>query len=149
MAETKQSLISDGYVIRRRRIIIDYLCHRCKTPYETQEEAEECARQPVEKRKFKKGALVTWREPAICNHRARDRTFRIKANVVKISGPKPRDEEYDNKWLGGAQRGKHVREYTVVFPCICGFPREMVLYADELEPRKITDRPRQRPTRKK
>lgn len=119
-----------GKVIRQRRVVTEFICSKCNTPYHTLGGAQKCSAMPIEPRRFAKGDNVTSLEPAVCDHG--NRPFHLTATVFRVTKPAPPDEEYSKKWLDGKLTGMHVRQYEVAFRCLCGQTRSMLLYSAEM-----------------
>lgn len=109
-------------------------CAICKIDYKRKSDAEKCERKPIEKREFKIGDRVTnCMEPRLCPGKG---TYRFKGRIIRIFGPQPPDEDYENRWLGGKRDrlDSHVFLYEVRFKCPkCGEIREESYFAPELE----------------
>jgi len=71
-----------------------YRCDKCRTTYETKKAAQKCERASVEKRAYRKGALVR-----TCAKRVSKcpcgRDYYCVGSVVSVLGPYP----YDHEWL--------------------------------------------------
>jgi hypothetical protein len=109
-----------------------YVCDICRTSYSNKREAEQCERRKREKKAFHLGDIVKAGERRMCN--IKNKSFPCSGKIVRIVGPKPADEEYELKWLGGKieRLQSHVYEYEVKYVCICGQTQRDRYYAPEL-----------------
>ncbi|MFH1193768.1 MAG: hypothetical protein V1661_02130 [bacterium] len=115
------------------RKITLYQCSICKTNYPKADEAERCEHMPVEEPAFEIGDKVANIEPLHCQNGPK---YTFRGKIIKISKPRPPDEEYEIKWLGGKKERlySHVREYKVQYICPkCGRMKTRKYYAPELK----------------
>lgn len=115
-------------IVRR---VVEFQCDVCKTVYGSAKKAYNCERRVIEKKKFKKGDRVVGLEEHHCSQK--ERNFIPRGVVKKISGLEPMDYEYSLKWLGGALLDSHVRQYLVIYKCLCGENREHLYFSPELK----------------
>ena len=110
-----------------------FVCSKCRTKYSSKKEATRCEKRIREKKAFCVGDAIQNIEPRTCQIKQRDYIFFGK--IVRITGPKPSDYEYEVKWLGGKSEriNGHVFHYDVEFNCPhCGEKRQGWYYAPEL-----------------
>lgn len=124
-------------IIRRipARISRSYKCETCGTTYASKKRAQECEKRILEKRKFKEGDLVNNIKPRFCC----DKPYFFGGEVVKILGPMPSDEDYENRHLGGRSErvNGHVFMYEVSYICPhCLNLKSVRYYGPELKKRK-------------
>lgn len=113
-----------------KRTVVMYQCDKCKTKYRSSSRARKCELMPVEKKLFRVGDLVSWRELRTC---VLGKNYRLRGKVVKILGPGLPDEDYNIKWLQGKLRDLHVFRYEVDWKCpFCRESQSGLFYGMEL-----------------
>lgn len=117
-----------------KRTVMSYQCEKCKTKYISPKKALKCETMPVEKKLFKAGDSVSWKELNTCG--ARGKNYRLKGKITRIIGPALSDEEYNLKWLQNKLAGLHVFQYKVHWKCpYCNLPQSGLFYGIELIPK--------------
>ena len=113
------------------RTISRYQCENCKIKYYSPKRALKCEAMPVEKKYFRVGDTVSWREMNTCS--AYNKNYRLKGKIKRIIGPILPDEEYNLKWLQSRLTKLHAFEYEVHWKCpYCDMSCSGLFYGIEL-----------------